>query len=93
MGREDQNSYHISKDSTQQNALTRRNWFISSKWSKKANTVQLQQMVKLDENRANGQNVRIQELVQFVKIVNLGEIVFWAVRCICDFAVFERLHN
>lgn len=33
-------------------------------------------MVKLDENRANGQNVRIQELVQFVKIVNLGEIVF-----------------
>lgn len=33
-------------------------------------------MVKLDENRANGQNVRIQELVQFVKVVNLGEIVF-----------------
>lgn len=93
MGREDQNSYHISKDSTQQNALTRRNWFIRSKWPKKANTVQLHQMVKLDENRANGQNVQIQELVQFVKIVNLGEIVFWAVRCICHFAVFERLHN
>lgn len=33
-------------------------------------------MVKLDENRANGQNVQIQELVQFVKIVNLGETVF-----------------
>lgn len=33
-------------------------------------------MVKLDENRAKGQNVQIRELVQFVKIVNLGEIVF-----------------